>query len=157
MTSPVLALRAAIRARSLADALLAALMGGTVRLFDEPPRGEPPVYALFGDASVRDWSDSGGRGHEQQVALVVWSRPGSTASALAAAARIGELLDDAGLTLDGHRLVSLSLQAVETGRDPDTQPRPGHAAAAGGERGHGMIPGDAAATSPPLPNGRGSG
>jgi hypothetical protein len=52
--SPLLALRAGILARLGGDAALAALMGGVVRLYDEPPRGATPVYALFGDGEVRD-------------------------------------------------------------------------------------------------------
>lgn len=121
MSSPLLPLRAAIRARCLADPTLAALMGGSARLFDEPPRGEPPVYGLFGDATLRDWSDTGGRGHEQDLAIVVWARPGSAASGLAAAARISDLLDDADLALDGHRLVALAATAMDVDRDPDTR------------------------------------
>lgn len=120
-TSPVLALRAAIRARCLPDAALAAAMGGVAKLSDEPPRGEAPVYGLFGESSCRDWSDTGGRGHEQEVTLVVWAKPGSAASGLLAAARLGDLLDDAALDLDGHRLVALTLLAVETDREPDSR------------------------------------
>ncbi|MFL5171850.1 MAG: DUF3168 domain-containing protein, partial [Microvirga sp.] len=48
MSGPILALRAAILAHLLGDAELAALMGGTVRLYDEPPRAAEPVYAVFG-------------------------------------------------------------------------------------------------------------
>jgi hypothetical protein len=53
-TSPLLALRAAILAYLAVDATLARLMGGSLRLTDEPPGGAAPVYALFGDAEIRD-------------------------------------------------------------------------------------------------------
>jgi hypothetical protein len=43
MTSPILALRAAILTTLEADAALALLMGGSVRLHDEPPRAAEPV------------------------------------------------------------------------------------------------------------------
>ena len=46
-SSPLLALRAGLLARLGGDARLAALMGGRLRLYDEPPRGAAPVYALF--------------------------------------------------------------------------------------------------------------
>ena len=118
--SPILALRAAIRAAAAADTTLAGLMGGSVKLYDEPPRGEPPLYALFGDVASRDWSDTGGRGHEQEASLVVWSRPGSAASGLKAAERLAALLDDAALALDGHRLVHLAVTTVESARDRET-------------------------------------
>ena len=42
MTSPILALRAAILAVAQADLELANLMGGTVRLYDEPPAPPSP-------------------------------------------------------------------------------------------------------------------
>ncbi len=55
------------------DAALAALMGGTVRLYDEPPRAAEPVYAVFGDAAARDWSTGSDAGHAHEAAIVVWA------------------------------------------------------------------------------------
>lgn len=120
MTSPILALRAAILARCADDAALAAVMGGAVRIHDEPPRAAEPVYAVFGEASARDASTISDRGHEQEAALVVWGKPGSARSALIAAERLATLLDGAELALDGHHLVDLRVVAVETARDPRT-------------------------------------
>ena len=117
MTGPVLALRAAILARCAADAELAALMGGAVRLHDEPPRGAEPVYAAFGTAEAKDWSSDGSRGHEQAAAIVVYAKPGSALSGLQAADRIAALLDDASLALLGHRLVALHVTAFAADRD----------------------------------------
>jgi hypothetical protein len=120
MTSPILALRAAILAHAQADATLAALMGGTVRLHDEPPRAAEPVYAVFGDAAARDWSTGSDEGHAHEAAIVVWAREGGARSGLDAAARLAALLHEAALTLDGHRLVSLRVAALETARDDKT-------------------------------------
>jgi hypothetical protein len=53
-SSPLLALRAGLLAYLAADTPLAALMGGRLRLYDEPPRGAAPVYALFGPSEVSD-------------------------------------------------------------------------------------------------------
>lgn len=117
MTGPVLALRAAILARLSADAALAAFMGGTLRLYDEPPRAAKPVYAVFGNADAKDWSSDGSRGHEQAAAIVVYAKPGSALSGLQAAERIAELLDDASLALVGHRLVLSRVVAFATDRD----------------------------------------
>jgi hypothetical protein len=117
MTSPILALRAAVLARLQGDAELAGLMGGTVRVHDEPPRAAEPVYALFGDAVARDASGDGGRCHEQDAAIAVWARPGGARTALLAAERMASLLDDAALALDGHRLVNLRIVAIEATRD----------------------------------------
>lgn len=120
MNGPILALRAAILARLQPDAALGDLMGGALRLYDEPPRAAEPIYAVYGDAVARDGSCDGGRGHEQEAAIVVYGKPGSARSALLAAERIAALLDDAALALDGHRLVNLRITAIESARDERT-------------------------------------
>jgi hypothetical protein len=121
MTSPILALRAAILARCQADAALAALMGGNVAFYDEPPRAAEPVFAVFGPVEARDASVDLSAGHEQDAEIHVWGKPGSSRAALEAAARIGELLDDAtGLALAGHRLVNLRVVRIEARRDDKT-------------------------------------
>jgi hypothetical protein len=121
MTSPILALRRAILENAADDAELTSLMGGTLRLYDEPPRNAEPVYALFGDVTAQDWSTDTDRGHEQDLAIVVWSERGSASTGLAAAERFAALLDDAPLSLDGHRLVNLRVTEIASGRDKDTQ------------------------------------
>lgn len=117
-TSPLLALRAAILAYLALDAPLAQLMGGAFRLTDEPPRGATPVYALFGDAEIRDDSVDGARRHRHALSLTVFARPGSLRSAVDAAERIADLLHDAPLSLSGHALVRLDLEAIAVRRDP---------------------------------------
>ncbi|PVE25546.1 DUF3168 domain-containing protein [Microvirga sp. KLBC 81] len=121
MTSPILALRRAILETASRDAELMALMGGTLRLYDEPPRNAEPVYALFGDVTAQDWSTDTDRGHEQDLTIVVWSERGSARTGLSAAERFAALLDDAPLTLDGHRLVNLRVAEIASARDKDTQ------------------------------------
>jgi hypothetical protein len=120
MTSPLLALRAAILAACAGDPALGGLMGGAGRIHDEPPRGEDPLYAQFGPAELRDLSTSSDRGHEQDLSIVVWAVPGSGASALAVAARMADLLEDSDLGLSGHRLVNLGVRALEVDRDRDS-------------------------------------
>jgi hypothetical protein len=121
VTSPVLALRRAILDAAAASADLRALMGGSVRLYDEPPRAAEPVYALFGDVTAEDWSTDFDRGHEQDLSIVVWGERGSARSALAVAEALAAILDDAPLPLDGHRLVNLRAVALAAARDRDTQ------------------------------------
>ena len=120
MTSPILALRAALLAAAQADLELAGLMGGAVRLYDEPPRAAEPVYAVFGDARARDWSTASDRGYEQDASIFVWGKEGSARSALLVAERLSTLLDGAALVLDGHRLVNLRVTEFEAGRDGET-------------------------------------
>ena len=118
--SSLLALRGAILAYLATDAVLARRMGGAFRLYDEPPRGAVPVYALFGDAEIRDDSVDGARRHAHGLALIVFARPGSTRSAIDAAERMADLLADAPLTLPGHALVILRVQALAVRRDAAT-------------------------------------
>lgn len=119
MTSPILAMRAAIVACCAADLPLATLMGGPAAIRDEPPAGSEPLHVHFGDGRLADWSTSSDGGHEQEVELVVWAQPGSAASGIAVAERLVAILDDAALALDGHRLVAIRLVATEIRRDPD--------------------------------------
>ena len=97
MTSPVLALRRAILDAASSDAELRALMGGALRLYDEPPRGAEPVYALFGDVTAQDWSTDHDRGHEQHLSLTVWSERGGARTALMVADRFFAILDTAAM------------------------------------------------------------
>jgi hypothetical protein len=120
MTSPVLALRRAIIDVASGDAELRTLMGGALRLYDEPPRGVEPVYALFGDVTAEDWSTDLDRGHAQSVDLVIWSEKGGARTALMVADRFFAILDDAPLTLDGHRLVNLRVTELASIRDKDS-------------------------------------
>ena len=120
MTSPVLSLRRAIIDAASGDAGLRALMGGSLRFYDEPPRGAEPVYALFGDVKAEDWSTDLDRGHAQSIDLVVWSEKGGARTALMVADRFFAILDDAPLTLDGHRLVNLRVTELASTRDRDS-------------------------------------
>ena len=120
MSLPVLPLRAAIRESCLADPGLADLMGGEVRLHDEPPRNAEPVYGVFGDVTLRDVSGSEGRIWAQELAVVVWAKAGSAASGLLVAERLAERLDDAALSPSGHRLVHLAVTGLVVERDRES-------------------------------------
>lgn len=120
MTSPVLALRRAILDAASNDAELRSLMGGAVRLYDEPPRAAEPVYALFGDVTAEDWSTDLDRGHAQSVDIVIWSEKGGARTALMVADRFFAILDDAPLILQGHRLVNLRVTELASARDKET-------------------------------------
>lgn len=119
-SSPLLALRAALLTHLAGDAALVALMGGRLRLYDEPPRGVAPVYALFGPSEVSDDSVDGARRHRHAFALTVFAKPGSARSALEAAERIALSLDDADLSPSGHALVLLRLKSLTGLRDERT-------------------------------------
>ncbi|GEL39976.1 hypothetical protein MEX01_05670 [Methylorubrum extorquens] len=119
-SSPLLALRAGLLAHLAADTSLAALMGGRLRLYDEPPRGAAPVYALFGPSEVSDDSVDGAQRHRHAFALTVFAKPGSARSALEVAERIAARLDEADLAVSGHTLVLLRLKSLAGLRDERT-------------------------------------
>lgn len=107
MSDAILALRAAVQARLIADADLTALIGPD-RVFDEAPRAAHGLYVVHGEVEARDWSTGSDRGCEQEFALVVWAaQSGSSRQALEATGLIVAALDQSALALDGHALVNL--------------------------------------------------
>jgi hypothetical protein len=113
----ILALRKAIVAFLIGDTVLATLMGGSVRIFDEPPRAAEGVYAVFGNASTEDWSTRDQQGDEQKLDITVWGKAGLASSALSACDRIAEMLDDAPLSMSGQRLIALMVTQTDVRRD----------------------------------------
>ena len=107
MSDAILALRAAVQARLVANAALTTLIGPD-RIFDEAPRAARGLYVVHGEVEARDWSTGSDRGCEQEFTLVVWAaQSGSSRQALEASGLIVAALDQVGLTLDGHALVNL--------------------------------------------------
>ncbi len=70
-----------------------------------------PVYALFGEAEIRDDSVDGAGRHRHRHEVAVIARPGSVRTALDAAARMASLLTEPDLPLQGCRLVTLRVSA----------------------------------------------
>lgn len=116
MSSPVLALRRAILAALLVDGALTASLGG-VHVYDEAPPGAPTPRIAFSDVQARDWSVQNSRGAEQIVVLSVFSSARGTREALDIADRVVALLDEAPLTLAGHRLIDLRFVALAMRRE----------------------------------------
>ncbi len=103
-----LALQQAMRAALLADTALITLLGGA-HIFDEVPRGEPPLHVSFASIETRDWSVMDQKAHEHFVTLEVASNERGRAQAQTICNRIEAVLDDAMLTLVEHQLVNLRL------------------------------------------------
>lgn len=114
----IAALKVAVRTHLIGDAGLVALLGGT-RVFDEVPRGQATPYVVFAAAAARENGTSSDRGHIVELTLDIWSRQGGAKEALAVAERLETLLDDAALTLAGHRLITLRVASAETRRQPE--------------------------------------
>ena len=118
LDSPALALRAAIHAALVADAALVALIGAP-RVHDVPPGDADFPFVTLGEAVVADWSTATEAGTEQALTLHVFSRSGGRAEAFAIAARLQEVLHDAALALEGHRLANLRATTAEVRRESD--------------------------------------
>lgn len=120
MIDAVIVVRRALQAALLADAPLLALLGGP-RIHDEAPRAATGPYVVHGDVEARDWSTGTDLGCEQTIRLVVWAGKGSeSGAALVIAGRLGTVLQDAALSVDGHRLVQLRVSGLDLGRDSRT-------------------------------------
>lgn len=118
MSQAILALRQAIQAHLSGYAALTGLIGAG-RVFDEAPRAARGLYVVHGEAEARDWSTGSDSGCEHDVSLIVWTtESGSARQALEAAQLIAQALDQASLTLSGHRLVNLRWQSSRLSRDP---------------------------------------
>ena len=118
MTTANVALRAAIYDALLADAALAAALGGE-KIYDVPPRGASLPYVTLGDARLIDVSADGGQTQEHQLTLHAWSRNGGQREAHVIAGALLQALDDAPLMPDGHRLVNLRFSFADIRRESD--------------------------------------
>jgi PAS domain-containing protein len=110
------ALRKAVRAVLVSDKALVAALGGA-KIFDEVPRGMSAPFITFGDTQWRDWSTATDRGADQVFVLDIWTDHRGIRQALDLAERLAALLDSAPLTLEGHRLIDLRFNALDTRRD----------------------------------------
>jgi hypothetical protein len=117
MTHPALALQKAIHAALLADAAVGALVGD--RIYDAAPRDAAFPYVAYGAARAGDWSTGTEAGAEHRVLIHLWSRERGKRECLAIAEAVAAALHDQVLTLDGHALVNLRVEATDVARDPD--------------------------------------
>ena len=118
MPSASSALRAAIHDALNADAALTALLGGA-KVYDEPPKAVAFPYATLGEARIAPFATGTESGEEHQLVLHAWSRQGGHREAHLIAGALLHALDDAALTLDGHRLVNLRFALADIRREAD--------------------------------------
>jgi hypothetical protein len=104
--SPALSLQQAMRQQLIATPVLTTLLGGA-HIYDEIPRGEQPLYVAFNGIETRDWSVMDQKAHEHFVFIEVATNAKSRAMAQAIGDAIEVALDNATLTLTGHRLINL--------------------------------------------------
>ena len=112
------ALRAAVHDALTTDAALVAALGGP-KIYDEPPREAAFPYVTLGETRVSDFSAGSEPGLEHQLTLHAWSRQGGHREAHVIAGALLQALDDAPLTLAGHRLVNLRFSIADVRREAD--------------------------------------
>jgi hypothetical protein len=101
-------LQQAMGAALIDDAALTALLGGA-HIFDEVPRGEPPLYVAFSGIETRDWSTATDKAHEHFITIEVMTNEKGRVLAQSICERIEAVLDQAALPLAGARLINLRL------------------------------------------------
>jgi hypothetical protein len=112
-------LQKAIYEALAADGALAALIGDPPRLYDDPPGGTALPYVQIGDGTESDWGTASDAGAEHQLTLHVWSRGGGRMEARSVLSAIHDVLHEAALSLDGHRLVNLRFVLSQVWREAD--------------------------------------
>ncbi|MBI5113036.1 MAG: DUF3168 domain-containing protein [Rhodovulum sp.] len=118
MTTAAAALRSAVRSALVADGARVALLGGA-RVYDEPPRHVAHPYVTLGEARTTAHAPGDDGGEEHQLTLHAWSNQGGHREAHLIAGALLQALDDAPLTLAGHRLVNLRFALADVRRESD--------------------------------------
>ncbi|MGH6763090.1 MAG: DUF3168 domain-containing protein [Phyllobacterium sp.] len=118
MSNANLELQKAFFAAFRADAPLVSMLGGE-KFYDHVPPAAVFPYITFGRTMVYDWSTDSDRGCEHLSTIHVWSRAGGKSQALSIMGEVERVIQDAVLTLDGHRLVNIRLEYTEALNDDD--------------------------------------
>ncbi|MFC4626099.1 DUF3168 domain-containing protein [Daeguia caeni] len=108
MNSGAAALQKALFVHLSTDSELIDLLGDE-RVFDHVPPKTPFPCVTLGETACRDWSTDSDTGSEHFLNIQIWARENGRKRVLEIAERIASRLGDGGLTLDGHRLVNLTL------------------------------------------------
>ena len=116
---PERALVGAVFAHLRADAALTDLLGSPPRIYDEPPPDPQHPFLTLGRSQAKPWGGVAGEGVEHALTLTVVSRFGGAEEARALTALVRAGVDDAALSLDGHRLVSLRVTFADVFRAAD--------------------------------------
>jgi hypothetical protein len=117
VSDPSLELQKAIVARLKADSATAAIVGA--RIYDEVPTSAAFPYINLGeDQTIAERADCYD-GSEINLTLHAWSREPGYPEVKRIADAVRASLQDAPLTLTGHRLVDLTFIDSRVLRDPD--------------------------------------
>ncbi len=112
MSSPVVALKEAIRARLQSDASVLALLREP-KVYLDPPRHAAFPHAAFVSATTRENGTASDDGHATELGLAIWSRGAGSAEGLAVADAVAASLAGLPAAFSGHRLVNLMVLSIE--------------------------------------------
>ena len=104
----------------LTRSTLRTLLGGA-HIFDEMPRGANAPYVAFTALETRDWSVADQKAHEHFVTLETTTNQRGRGAAQKIADEIEATLDNAMLTLDGHKLINLRIIFTNVSRNSKTE------------------------------------
>ena len=123
MTSDSLwALQAAVHTALAGDATLQGLIGNPARVYDHVPQDSVFPYVVTGEARAKPFDTATTDGMAVDLAIHTWSRYRGSKETKDL---VNAVLDDAGLTVTGHTLVSLRFDSAETKTDKDGLTRHG--------------------------------
>ncbi len=114
------AIQVAMRDALLARAPLRTLLGGA-HIFDEMPRGANAPYVSFTGIETRDWSVADQKAHEHFITIESTTNSRGRGAAQNIAEEIEATLDNAILTLDGHKLINLRIIFTNVSRNSKTE------------------------------------
>ena len=109
---------AAVTARVKAAPALATFLGDPARVYDAVPAQPTYPYVTVARSESRPVNADGG-GTEHRLTLTSVSQYGGVEEARALTAALREVLEDAALALDGHRLVTLRVAYADVFRGSD--------------------------------------
>jgi hypothetical protein len=115
------ALGEAIRAATMADAAVKAVLGDPVRFYDERPPNAALPCVTFARFESRAADAAANSALEHLVTLNVWSRQGGRAETLDALAALRAALHDADLSVEGRNLVLIQAVFADAFRAGDGQ------------------------------------
>jgi hypothetical protein len=111
MTSPITALRDAIRIRLQADAGVLALLREP-KIFTDPPKHAAFPHIAFVSATARENGTSSEDGHATDLAIAIWCRGNGSGEGLQIADTVTLALASLPTALNGHRLINLLVVAI---------------------------------------------
>lgn len=110
MSDPRFALLQALHGRLLADPAVSNRVTG---VFDPPPRAVGHPFITFGELQSKPLDGDDPPTLEHRLDIIVHSRAHNRREVSDLAERARVLLDDAGLGLSGHRLISIAHRETE--------------------------------------------